>query len=116
MFEGKVRAALRLLTNQSTGGVLPLDKTIPLDSGHTVTVREVLQVKHPPGQPLITSAVVEPDPDLHELHPVFIEKLDGALIRQIALKMDGASGPSGLDGLGWKRLCMSTPKPLSQAS
>ena len=50
LFEGKVRAALRLLTNQSTGGVLPLDKTIPLDSGHTITVREVLQVKHPPGQ------------------------------------------------------------------
>ena len=105
MFEGKVRAALRLLTNQSTGGVLPLDKTIPLDSGHTVTVREALRVKHPPGQPLITSAVVEPDPDLHELHPVFYEKLDGALLRRIALKMDGAGGPSGLDGLGWKRLC-----------
>ena len=48
---------------------------------------------------------MEPDPDLHELHPVFYEKLDGALIRRIALRMDGAGGPSGLDGLGWKRLC-----------
>ena len=105
MFEGKVRADLRLLTNQSTGGVLPLDKLLPLDRGHTVTVRETLQAKHPPGQPLIASAIVEPDPDLQEPHPVFYERLDGALIRTVALKMDGAGGPSGIDGLGWKRLC-----------
>ena len=38
------------------------------------------------------------------MNPVFYEKLDGTLIRRIALKMDGAGGPSGLDGLGWKRL------------
>ena len=47
---------------------------------------------------------MEPNPDLYEPHTVFYEKLDGALIRRIALKMEGAGGPSGLDGLG-KRLC-----------
>ena len=91
-----------LLNIHDTAG---LDKLLPLDSGHTVTVRETLQAKHPPGQPLIASAIVEPDPDLQEPHPVFYERLDGALIRTVALKMDGAGGPSGIDGLGWKRLC-----------
>ena len=48
---------------------------------------------------------MEPDPDLQEPHPVFYERLDGTLIQTVALKMDGVGGPSGIDGLGWKRLC-----------
>ena len=105
MFQGKVRAALRLITNQPSGGVLPLDKPIPSNGGHSVTVREMLHNKHPPGQNLVPSAIVEPDPDTQDPHPILFEKIDGDLIKRVALKMDGSSGPSGMDAAGWKRLC-----------
>ena len=35
------------------------------------------------------------------------EVIDGQLIRNTLLKMDGAAGPSGLDAAAWKRMCAS---------
>ena len=34
-----------------------------------------------------------------------LKKIDGQLIQKIALKIDGAAGPSSLDATSWKRLC-----------
>ena len=39
-----------------------------------------------------------------ETHPVLF---DGPFIRSVALRMDGAAGPSGVDAAGWKRMCTS---------
>ena len=48
MTEGKVKAALRLITNQEKGGTLPLDGEIQVDKSTTKTVRDILLEKHPP--------------------------------------------------------------------
>ena len=97
MMEGKVRAALRTITTTANGGVLSLTKE----------VREALIKKHPPKQPPVSSSIMEPDTLLREPHFIVFEKIDGHMIRETALKTDGAGGPSGLDAAAWKRLCSS---------
>ena len=105
MFQGKVKAALQLLLNESDskGGMLPLNSKLPTG----LTVREELISKHPIGQPIHPSAILSfPTPKLPS-HPVIFESLDGALIRAAALHTNGSAGPLGLDALGWRRLCIS---------
>ena len=106
MMEGKVRAALRLISEDINGGPLHLDRQI---NSSTVpeTVREILIKKHPPKQPPKQSTIIRPDSSIVEPHPVIFEKIDGPLIRSTALRMDGAAGPSGLDAAVWKRMCTS---------
>ena len=96
-----------LLTDQDTAGPLSLDKLIdPNDNPHE-TVRDILLEKHPIGQPLNPSALLPPDPPAQEPHPVTFHQLTGPLIRTTALRTEGAAGPSGIDALGWRRLCTS---------
>lgn len=40
-----------------------------------------------------------------DLHPILFDVIDGTLIRETALRTEGAVGPSGLDATAWKRLC-----------
>jgi len=40
-------------------------------------------------------------------HPVIFEQLDEHVIRRTALHLGGATGPSGVDALGWCHLCTS---------
>ena len=112
--EGKVRAALRLITEDSNCGPLRLDSQTAPDSSDATpeTVRGVLQKKHPPPQPLKHSSLMTADVPITEPHSVLFDKIDGQLIRSTALRMDGAAGPSGLDAAAWKRLCTSF-KPVS---
>ena len=103
MMEGKVKAAMRSIENDSSGGQLQLNATAC--PSNPATVREVLKEKHPQRcQPnssaIITAQATEP-------HPILYDKIDGHLIHSIALKMDGSAGPSGLDVAAWKRLCTS---------
>ena len=107
MMEGRVRAALRLLTDHDTGGSLPLDKLVDPNTNPHMTVRDILLEKHPPGQPLNPSALLVPDPPAEEPHPVIFDQLTGPLIRATALRTEGAAGPSGIDAQGWRRLCTS---------
>ena len=102
MQRGKTRAALRLLSDKNSTGVLSLDDMI-----NGQTVREVLKDKHPPPHPLCSNTLQSPlDPTI-ETHPVLFGKIDGELIRSTALKTQGAAGPSGVDAWGWRRLCTS---------
>ena len=107
MMEGKVRAALRIVTGSCGGGLLPLDQIADPESDTLETVRDVLLKKHPPKQPLSVSCLLQPDFQPLEPHPVMFESIDGQLIRNTVLKMDGAAGPSGLDSAAWKRMCCS---------
>ena len=104
MMEGKVRAALRLLS-ESSGDVLPLDMVVNPDDNETV--HDILLKKHPSRQPPKAGALVTPDLPSSEPHPVLFDGIDGQLIHKTVLKMDGAAGPSGLDAAAWKRLCSS---------
>ena len=107
MMVGKVKAALRLITNHSKGGLLPLDSLVATTDSSPETVRQSLLKKHPPGEPLKPSAICTPDPTTLEPHHVIFDQIDGSLIRTVALRTEGAAGPSGIDASGWKRLCTS---------
>ena len=101
MFQGKTKAALRLLSDQNKGGLLHLDD--PVDGKGSV--REVLTAKHPPSQPAHPDTIINDDPK--EVHPVLFESLDATAIKSAALHTSGAAGPSGIDALGWRRLYSS---------
>ena len=100
MFQGKTKAALRLLTGQGKGGVLHVDDTVDQKK-----VRDILTDKHPPSQPAHMNSIIENEPST--IHPVLFESLDAGLIRSVVLQTNGAAGPSGVDALGWRRLCTS---------
>ena len=99
-----MKAALRLLKGEPSGGSLPLDQCMD-DSRRTVL--DILKFKHPPPRHVLAGV----DFDLEttsgqELHPVLFDRIDGSLIRSTVQKMDGTAGPSGgLDTPCWKRLC-----------
>ena len=57
MTEGRVKAALCLITNQDKGGVLPLDCQVHINDITTKSVCDILLEKHPPAEALIPSAV-----------------------------------------------------------
>ena len=102
MLEGKVRAALRLLTDRDDSAPLQLDKMIGFKS-----VRDILLEKHPPGRPLEQCAVLPPISSAFDPHPVYFDRITGSLIRSIALHVDGTAGPSNVDAHGWRRICAS---------
>ena len=96
MMEGKVKEALRILAQDSNGGVLPMSNE----------VLEALKKKHPVRKPAVPSAVIVPNcPSQDPSHFILFDQLNGQMIRETALKAEGAAGPSGLDAAGWKRLC-----------
>ena len=72
--QGKVNAALRLLSNSSSGGVLSLDECL---EGSQKIVFDILQEKHPDAQGVLPDAVVsEPTPSQAKpWHPVQFDRL-----------------------------------------
>ena len=111
MLQGKVRAALRILTNESKGGPLPTDTRLSTHQDQPITtVRDELLKKHPPGQPAHPNGLISsitPRPVTH------LDCLDGASIRTAALHTNGSAGPSGIDSTGWRRLCTSFQNALA---
>ena len=91
MMEGKVKDALCHVSNQSRGGILPLNSQVDLNGSDTV--REILNKKHPPGKPIVPSAIIPPEEPIKEHHPVIFEDLNGSLIRSIALRTSGSYRP-----------------------
>ena len=103
MFQGKVKAALRLLSSNSRGNFLPLDVAVG-DS----TVLDGLKKKHPASSSINYDSLINPRfPPSETCHQVIFEGLDGTVIRDSCLKTDGAAGPSGIDAAGWRHLCTS---------
>ena len=86
MMEGKVRAALLLISKSSSNDVLHLDSYSDPDNP-TETVRETLLKKHPNQQPYKQSSIVTPTTPTNEPHPIFFDMIDGHLIRSTALRM-----------------------------
>ena len=70
-------------------------------------MREELISKHPSGQSIHPSAVLSSPTLKLPSHHVIFDSLDGASIRTAVLLTNGSAGPSGLDALGWRHLCIS---------
>ena len=100
MMRGKVRAALRLVSDHGSAGVLDLEEEIDGKQ-----VRDILKEKHPAAQAAHSATLLSRVDNTAETHPVLFERIDGDLIRSTALKVQGSAGPSGMDAAGWRRIC-----------
>ena len=117
MLQGKVNAALRIISSESKGGILSLDDRIPTGQdpdGNTVwpTTRDILIEKHPEGKtPSPETLLSELDAEEPCHDPIIYEQITGESIRQAAIHTQGAAGPSGIDAYSWRRSCSSFKKP-----
>ena len=102
MMEGRVRGALKLLSDNSGTDLLSLNQVVDEVSGKTV--REVLEDKHPDPNPVHPDVFLG-DTDENSFHPTIFVSLTAESIWAAALHTQCAAGPSGLDALSWRRLC-----------
>ena len=104
MMEGKVKAAVRSIENDSSGAQLQLNATACPSNPATVcevlkenTLKDVNQTPPPSSQ--------HRPQNLTQFSTTRLTAISS--MHSIALKMDGSAGPSGLDLAAWKRLCTS---------
>ena len=109
MLEGRVREAIRLLSEDTSGGLLDLDSPAFPNNPSAGSVWDQLLLKHPPQCPPDPTTVLLPTtPPLdHDPHPVIYEKINASLIKTMALRTFGSGGPSGLDSSAWRHICSS---------
>ena len=100
MFQGNIRAATELLSQQGKGGVLGVNDVVDKHSGKTVL--DVLRSKHPPAQPINIEALVEVNNVPPEVHPVIYDQITASSSRSAALRTQGSAGPSGLHAHSWR--------------
>lgn len=72
MLKGKVRAVLRLISDQNSVGVLNLDQEI-----NGVSVRDILKEKHPPAQLANPSILLPQANESINPHPVLFDRITG---------------------------------------
>ena len=89
MFEGKANAALHLLMEQHKGSILPLNSIVPSNGSESQTVIDILENKHPAGQPVYPDAIIQPHANLPDTHPVLFDRIDASSIRSAALHTKG---------------------------
>ena len=104
MKQGKTRSAIRLLS-KFEGSLLKPNETLTNESNDEWTVLVELKSKHPPKGPTHTNAIITDKPKV--FHPVIFESIDSDAIQKAALNTNGSAGPSGIDAVGWRRLCLS---------
>lgn len=77
---GNVKSALRLITEHTDQGCLPLDEVQP----DRKTVKQQLMDKHPPGQLADSSTISDcPPTNIPHGHPIIFEEIDGPLIKSM---------------------------------
>ena len=75
MFQGRVKAAICVPAEHDGGRVLHANEIIP--NSNSQSVLDVLQSKHPRGQPPSLEAVVGKDEHPHVVHPIIFDRIDG---------------------------------------
>ena len=84
MFQGKIRAAMHFLSVEGKGTSLPLDSILTsTDHESSVTVLNELDKKHPLGQPVHSSIIL--DACDSDIHLVLFECIDGVAICKAAI-------------------------------
>jgi hypothetical protein len=93
VMEGQINSAMRFLSEEGNGGVLPLSDDVMLQ----------LRQKHPEAEEAKIGTLLR--------GPVFIP-INGQMVREAALRTKGSGGPSGVDANGLKRIlaCKSFKK------
>ena len=94
MFQGKVRASLRLVSDQCFSGVLNIDQ-----ENDDTPVLDLLKSKHPPAQQASSATLLPPSDHSSEIHPILFEAITD-FIRSTSLRVQGSAGPSGMDAAG----------------
>lgn len=107
MKEGKVRDAIRILSEEDRSRILKLNDTIPTQSNDTQTVLEILKSKHPATQSPCSEAPHKSTTPIPSIHPIIFDSIDGLYIRSAALKTFRARGPSRTNAYCWRRICTS---------
>ena len=107
MSKGNVKGALHAISSNNPGRVYHLNDVVSTNLETTTTVLDTLKAKHPPRHQLATETLVEGIDNPPFVHPVIFDCIQGQTIRSAALRTNGAAGPSGIDALGWKRMCTS---------
>ena len=96
MLEGKVNPAIRLLEENSTGGVLTL----------TEDVIQNLRQKHPNGSPLSDTMTLQGPTKM--INHVMFDEINTELIRKFVIRTKGSHGPSFLDADFWRIIAGSS--------
>ena len=89
VLEGQINAALQFVSESSSGSVLPL----------TDDVMAQLTEKHPNPQPAKLGSLLFGPID-NAIPETLYSVINGHVVRQAALRMKGAGGPSGIDANG----------------
>ena len=78
-------------------------------------VREVLLRKHPPPGAIDLAIILSDEvlPPNHQPHPVISDTINGDLFQTMAMRCQGAAGPSGINTIGWRHLCSSFERASS---
>ena len=101
MMEGKVRAALQLLSTESHSGPMRLDDIVD-ESGKSV--RDILEEKHPDPQPIHPHTILDTATVDNNYYPILFDNITPEMIQDCALHTEGSAGPSGMDALCWRWL------------
>ena len=88
MGKGNIDGALKLLTNNMTNGILPLDENTLYS----------LKQKHPQSQPAYEETLIIREPPV--IHPIISDDINEELVRKVVIRNKGGSGPSELDADG----------------
>ena len=91
MFEGKVRQAMRMLTEEDKG-VLKLDPE----------TKHLLEKKHPPPAPVRADSLLHGPMEVPD--PEFFSEITGHMVARAARMMQGAAGPTTTDAEFFKRI------------
>ena len=93
--KGNIHAAISLITEYNKGGILDL----------TPEVRSSLDAKHPKAQPASPDVLLRGETPA--INPILFECLTDVTIRNTALAIQGAAGPSMADSYVWRRMLVS---------
>ena len=105
MLLGKIRAAMRWLTNRSKGSVLSPNDQVPSTTNSTTTsisVLEALKQKHPQPHPPHSFSLLQPS-SLPLLEDVDVT---GAHVGNVAHRIQGSAGPTGCDSFHWQDILL----------
>ena len=90
-----VNAALKLLTDNMTGGILALNDE----------ALDMLRQKHPEARNRQEDITLQGP--MKSINPILFVEIDDEMIIKAAKNTKGGSGPSGMDADGWRKILVS---------